>query len=232
MKTTNLPFLLKTVIGMEQIGSDVQKYTGWHLSGLNGFVGPIYDPGFHQPGWLGRCTWGFPWAQGHLCTNSDVTLSFYHQYFTIRYLPSIWAWCTQRSVFHWYDHLAAIFVPSVGLENVISYTEDLKIHSKDIAAATAKSLQSFPTLCNPIDSSPPGSSVPGILQARTLEWVAISFSNAWQWKLKVKSLSHVRLLATPRTAAHQAPPPMGFRRQEYWSGVPLPSPQKTLNGSN
>ena len=171
MKTASVPFLLKTVIAMEQIEAYVQKYTGWHLMGLNGFVGPIYDPGFHQPGWLGRCTLGFPWAQGHLCTNSDVTPV---------YLPSIWAQWTQRSVFHWYDHLAAIFVPSVGLENVISYTEDLKIHSKDIAAATAKSLQSCPTLCNPIDSSPPGSSVPGILQARTLEWVAISFSNAWK----------------------------------------------------
>ena len=81
-------------------------------------------------------------------------------------------------------------------------------------------------LCDPRDGSPPGSPVPGILQARTLEWVAvaISFSNAWKWKVKVKSLSHVRLLATPWTAAHQAPPSMGFSRQEYWSGVPLPSP--------
>ena len=79
-------------------------------------------------------------------------------------------------------------------------------------------------LCNPIDSSPPGSPVPGILQARTLEWVAVSFSNAFKWKVKVKTLSRVRLLATSWTAAHQAPPSMGFSRQEYWSGVPLPSP--------
>ena len=92
------------------------------------------------------------------------------------------------------------------------------------AAAAAKSLQSCPTLCDPIDASPPGSPVPGILQARTLERVAISFSNAWKWKVKVKSLSRVRLLATPWTAAYQAPPSMGFSRQEYWSGVPLPSP--------
>ena len=91
------------------------------------------------------------------------------------------------------------------------------------AAAAAKSLQSCPTLCDPIDGSPPGSPVPGILQARTLEWVAISFSSAWKWKVKVKSLSRVRLLATPRTAAYQAPLSMGFSRQEYWSGVPLPS---------
>ena len=92
------------------------------------------------------------------------------------------------------------------------------------AAATAKSLQSCLTLCDPIDGSPPGTPVPGILQARTPEWVAISFSNAWKWKVKVKSLSRVRLLATPWTAAYQAPPSMGFSRQEYWSGVPLPSP--------
>ena len=92
-----------------------------------------------------------------------------------------------------------------------------------IAAAAAKSLQSCPTLCDPIDSSPSGSPVPGILQARTLEWVAISFSNAWKWKVKVKLLSRVRLPATPWTAAHQAPPSMGFSRQEYWSGVSLPS---------
>lgn len=102
-----------------------------------------------------------------------------------------------------------------------------------IAAATAaKSLQSCLTLCDPIDSSPPGSPVPGILQARTLEWVAISFSNAWKWKVKVKSLSRVRLLATPWTAAYQAPPSMGFSRQEYWSGVPLPSPHDVLCKSN
>ena len=91
------------------------------------------------------------------------------------------------------------------------------------AAAAAKSLQSCPTLRDPIDGSPPGSPVPGILQARTLEWVAISFSDAGKWEVKVKSLSRVRLLATPWTSA-QAPPSMGFSRQEYWSGVPLPSP--------
>ena len=92
------------------------------------------------------------------------------------------------------------------------------------AAAPAKLLQSCLTLCDPIDGSPPGSPIPGIVQARTLEWVAISFSNAWKWKVKVKSFSRIWLLATPWTAAHQAPPSMGFCRQEYWSGVPLPSP--------
>ena len=92
------------------------------------------------------------------------------------------------------------------------------------AVAAAKSLQSCPTLCDPIDGLPPGSPVPEILQARTLEWVAISFSNAWNWKVKVKSLSHVWFLATSWTAAHQAPPSMGFSRQEYWRGLPFPSP--------
>ena len=99
-------------------------------------------------------------------------------------------------------------------------------------AAAAKSLQLCPTLCNPIEGSPPGSPIPGILQTRTLEWLAITFSKAWKWKMKVKSLrlstwklhSRVRLLATPWTAVYQAPPSMGFSRQEYWSGVPLPSP--------
>ena len=91
------------------------------------------------------------------------------------------------------------------------------------AAAAAKLFQFCLTLCNPIDSSRPGSAVPGILQARTLEWVAISFSIAWKLKEKVKSLSSVRLIATPWTAAYQAPPSMGFSRPEYWSGVPLQS---------
>ena len=100
------------------------------------------------------------------------------------------------------------------------------------AAAAAKSLQSCLTLCDPIDGSPPGSPIPGILQARTLEWVAIPFSNAWKWKVKGKSLSHVQLFETPWTAVHQAPPSMGFSRQEVlewgaiafsdnWYGFPL-----------
>ena len=89
-----------------------------------------------------------------------------------------------------------------------------------ITIIAAKLLQSFPTLCDPIEGSPPDSPIPGILKARTLEWVAISFSNAWKWKVKVKSLSRVRLFATPWTAAYQAPLSMGFSRREYWSGVP------------
>ena len=110
-------------------------------------------------------------------------------------------------------------------------TERLSLHFTSVynlrkGAAAAKSLQSCPTLCDPIDGSPPGSPVPGILQARTLAWVAIIFSSAWKWKLKRKSLGRVRLLATPWTASHQAPPSMGLSRQEYWSRVPLPSPEK------
>ena len=100
-----------------------------------------------------------------------------------------------------------------------------RVFSAAATAAATTSRQSCLTLCDPIDGSPPGSSVPGILQATTLEWVAISFCNAWKWKVKVKSLSRVRLLVTPWTAAYQAPPSMGFSRQEYWSGVPSPSPR-------
>ena len=106
----------------------------------------------------------------------------------------------------------------------LSNSQMEKSHHIWVTAAATKPIQSCPTLCDPIDSSPPGFPVPGILQARTLEWVAISFSNAWKWKVKGKSLSHVQLCAIPWTAAYQAPLPMGFSRQEYWGGVPLPSP--------
>ena len=100
------------------------------------------------------------------------------------------------------------------------------------AAAAAKSLQSCPTLCDPIDGSSPGSLVSGILQARTLEWVAIAFSNAWKWKVKVKPLSHVRPSATPWTAAFQAPLSMGFSRQEYWSGGAIAFSETSLTPIN
>ena len=108
--------------------------------------------------------------------------------------------------------------------SILEYLPAVGLNSTFLKAAAAKSLQSCPTLCDPIDGSPPGSPVPGVLQARTPEWVATSFSNAWKWKVKVKPLSPVRLLATPWTAAYQAPPSMEFSRQEYWSGLPLPSP--------
>ena len=103
--------------------------------------------------------------------------------------------------------------------------QEIFAHSE---VAAAKSLQSCLTLCDPIDGLLPGSPIPGILQARTLEWVAISFSNAWKWNVKVKSLGCVRLLATSWTTAQQVPLSMGFSRQEYWSGVPLPSLIMTL----
>ena len=118
--------------------------------------------------------------------------------------------------------------PLVNTElNLVSSFQVQRIKRETAAAAAAKSLQSRPTL-QPHRRQPPGSTIPGVLQARTLEWVAISFFNAWKWKVKVKSLSSVWLLATPWTVAHQAPQSMGFSRQEYWSGVPLPSPKREI----
>ena len=126
----------------------------------------------------------------------------------------------EKPQFHWHRNEQT----KCGLQNIaFGLSQFLKL--KSYYAADAKSLQSCQTLCDPIDGSLPGSTVPWILQARTLEWAAISFSNAWKWKVKVKSLSRVRLLATPRTTAYQAPPSMGLSRQEYWSGLPLPSPK-------
>jgi len=124
-------------------------------------------------------------------------------------------------------HLKLVFLQKVGL-----FLNDFIPDTLFLQICFAKSLQSCLTLCNPVDSSPPGCPVPGILQARTLEWVAISFSNAWKWKVKVKSLSRVRLLVTPWTAAYQAPPSMRFSRQEYWSGLPLPSLEDWLAKTN
>ena len=114
-------------------------------------------------------------------------------------------------------------IPDNNILHCLTHDQNQIDNDTAAAAAAAKLLQSCPTLCDPIDISPPASPVPGILQVRTLEWVAISFSNAWKWKVKVKSLSRVWLLATPWTAAYQAPLSMGFSRQEYWSGLPLPS---------
>ena len=130
------------------------------------------------------------------------------------------AWHFPSNAAHVFESLRQPTHPPAELECHGASTDGF---TRPSAAAAAKSLQSCPTLCDPIDGSPPGSPAPGILQARTLEWVAISFSNAGKWKVKVKSLILVRLLGTPWTAAHQAPPSMGFSRQEYWSGVPLPS---------
>ena len=118
-----------------------------------------------------------------------------------------------------------IYITEFHLLSCIIYLINLvKIQLWFRTAAAAKSLQSCLTRCDPIDRRPPGSPIPGILQARTLEWVAISFSNAWKWKVKGKSLSRVQVLATPWTTAYRAFPSMGFSRQEYWGRVPLPSP--------
>ena len=138
----------------------------------------------------------------------------------------IWATVSSLSCFCWLYTAS----PSLAAKNIINLILVLTIWwcpcvhlSTYFAAAAAKLLQSCPTLCDPIDGSPPGPAFPGSLQARTLEWVAISSSKAWKWKVKVKLLSCVWLLATPWTAAYQAPPSMGFAKQEYWSGLPLPS---------
>ena len=119
----------------------------------------------------------------------------------------------------WFKHLVHVWIYLFWLFLLLAKDT---VFSHGVAAA-ANSLQLCLTLCDPIDGSSPGSPIPGILKARTQEWVAISFSNAWKWKVKVKSLSRVWLLATPWTAAYQAPPSMGLSRKEYWSGLPLPS---------
>ena len=130
----------------------------------------------------------------------------------------------QPQCLSFHSFMPHIFIMRLLCARHLSHSEPAKSAYMWNAAAAAKSLQSYLTLCNPIDGSPPGSPTPGILQARTLEWVAISFSSAWKWKVKAKLLSRVRLAATPGTTAYQAPLSMGFSRQEYWSGLPLPSP--------
>ena len=113
------------------------------------------------------------------------------------------------------------------MSHMMHFLSPVWIRSSHTHAAAAKLLQSCPSLPDPRDGSPPGSPIPGILQARTLEWVAISFSHAWKWKVKVKLLSRVWLLVTPWTSAYQAPPSMEFTMQEYWSGLPFPFPLYT-----
>ena len=132
-----------------------------------------------------------------------------------------------ESIFPKCKHLNSLQFELFGLLLLFPFPLPLPLlspHSRFLYKYTAKSLQSCLTLCDPIEGGPPGSPVPGILQARTLEWGAISFSSAWKWKVNVKSLTCVRVFATPWAAAHQAPPSLGFCRQEHWSGVPFPSP--------
>ena len=154
-------------------------------------------------------------------------------YFVLKW-PICYSWKESlsylKSTKDWKIEMGLQYIHLAKLIRYYNYSEHWECTSHTTAAsaaAAAKSLQSCPSLCDPIDGSPPGSPAPAILQARTLEWVATSFCNAWKWKVKVKSLSRARLLATPWTAAHQAPLSMGFSRQEYWSGVPLPSPMRS-----
>ena len=146
-------------------------------------------------------------------------------FFSDLFLSGVWEvyyLCVDTFLWRWFKMIAQNRLSSGCIVWCVFLTSKYDLVSS--AAAAAKSLQSCPTLCDPIDGSPPGSQVPGILQARTLEWVAVSFSNAWRWKEKVKSLSRVRLFTTPWTTAYQAPPSIGVSRQEYWNGLPLPSP--------
>ena len=141
-------------------------------------------------------------------------------------LPMFLGWVIKEFYknFLFWEFQFKIFLEWKGMLAKYSIIKDKKWqdHIEYAAAAAVTSVVSYSVW--PHRRQPPGSPIPGILQARTLEWVAISFSNAWQWKVKVKLLSRIRLPATPWTAAYQAPPSMGFSRQEYWSGMPLPSP--------
>ena len=150
----------------------------------------------------------------------DIKMLLYHPHSILKYVWKISSFV--RTYTHPITKIPFVCIPNHFFANSVDLFPYLVPAAA--AATAAMSLQSCPILCDPIDGSPPGSPVPGILQARTLEWVAISFSNAWTWKVKVKFLSRVWLFETPWTAAYQAPPSMGFSRQEYWSGVPLPSP--------
>ena len=152
------------------------------------------------------------------CITPKRILTLYPWIFLTHRSYSFFLWFTQYSPSNQEKALYAIHLKHI--------PNSIPCHHS--TAAAAASLQSCPTLCNSPDGSSPGSPIPGILQARMLEWVAISFSSAWKWKVKVKSLSSVRLLATPWNAAYQAPPFMGFSRQEYWSEVPLPSSTSLL----
>ena len=157
-----------------------------------------------------------------------MAIFFYNYLFSyISYLFSKYLIFCQQEILQAFSYIPLKYLPHILRTSMLSSWMSYFSSSSSFpaAAAAAKSLQSCPTLCDHIDSSPLGSAVPGILQARTQEWVAISFSSAWKWKVKVKSLSHIRLFTTPWTAAHQAPPSMGFSRQEYWSGLPLPYPR-------
>ena len=181
---------------------------------------------FSCPDSLGTQNWWVLWKHIlFLCDHKlkeKLNQNYFWQISWVRTISSIWekGWPTEAEL----DRVKSInFICLIKQTWAVFLAKGSGQTILAAAATAAKSLQSCPTLCDPIDGSPPVSPIPGILQTRILEWVAISFSNAWKWKVKVKSLSHVQLLATPWTSAYQAPPSMGFSRQEYWSGVPLPS---------
>ena len=188
---------------------------------------------------VGKTNWDSPlWSPlSSPCSLTHLTYHFFSLSCLIafwKWLPSSYTWCLlfQGNSLHSRKNVTRRWSQGPSepvLEPLDASPNDLsaprrrrrvtRLHQPwflSTAAAAAKSLQSYTTLCNPIDGSPPGSPIPGILQERTLEWVAISFSNAGKWKVKVNLLSRVRvrLVATPWTAAYQAPPPMGFSSQE------------------
>ena len=133
--------------------------------------------------------------------------------------------CLYRSFAHFFSNLGCF---PFGIESynfqILTLYQMYGLKFSHFVLLLLSCFSHVPTLCDPIEGSPPGSAIPGILQAKTLEFVAISFSNARKWKVKMKLFSCVQLFATPWTASYQAPPSMGFSRQEYWSGLLLPSP--------
>ena len=182
-----------------------------------------------EPNWTERC------AAPEIKFESSFFHFASHSAYMLSGFSHVWLFANPWTVAHhtllsmglfWHEYWSRLpfssleDIPDPGIESMSSALQADSLSS----AAAAKSLQLCLTLCDPIDSSPPGSPVPGILQARTLEWVAISFSNAWKWEVKVKLLSHVWPLTTPWTVAYQASLSMGISRQEYWSGLLFPSP--------
>ena len=170
-----------------------------------------------QETWVWYLGWEDPLEKGmathsrNSCLESSLDKGVWGRY-NLWGHKEVHEWAT--NTFTFIVSLQCVLIYSVEQSDSVTHTHT---HTHTYAAAAARSLQ-CPTLCDPIDSSPPGSPIPGTLQARTLEWVAISFSSAWKWKVKVKSLSRVPLLATPWTAAHQAPPSMGSSRQSTGVG--------------
>ena len=173
--------------------------------------------------WYEELIWKKPWCWERLRAGGEEVDRGWDGWMA---LPTQWKWVWVNSGSWWWTGRPGV-LQSLGSQRVrhdwvtkLNWTElrpptnpkNCDLSHTAATATAAKSLQSCLTLCDPIDGSPPGSPVPEILQARTLEWVAISFSKAGKWKVKVKSLSRVQPLVTH--AAYQAPPSMGFSRHE------------------